>query len=138
MKKVAIFDIDGTIFRSSLLIEIVEALIEHGFFPAGARKEYQEPYRQWLDRKDSYEKYIGAVVAVFEKHLHKVHRRDFSKIAKKVVAAQKDHVYRYTRDLAQELKKKQYYILAISHSPKDILNEFCRNLGFDKVYGRVY
>ena len=33
MKKVAIFDVDGTIFRSSLLIEITNALIKEGLFP---------------------------------------------------------------------------------------------------------
>ena len=30
MKKVAIFDIDGTVFRSSLLIELTDALIQEG------------------------------------------------------------------------------------------------------------
>jgi len=29
-RKVAIFDIDGTIFRSSLLVELLEALIAEG------------------------------------------------------------------------------------------------------------
>jgi len=33
MKKLAIFDIDGTIFRSSLTIELLESLIEEGVFP---------------------------------------------------------------------------------------------------------
>ncbi len=28
--------------------------------------------------------------------------------------------------------------MAISHSPKELVDEFCRNWGFDKVYGRVY
>ena len=34
--KVAIFDIDGTIYRSSFLVEIVDALIQEGIFPKRA------------------------------------------------------------------------------------------------------
>jgi len=33
LRKIAVFDIDGTIFRSSLLIECVEAMISAGLFP---------------------------------------------------------------------------------------------------------
>lgn len=41
MKKVAFFDIDGTVFRSSLLIEIVEKLISEGVFPVESADEYR-------------------------------------------------------------------------------------------------
>jgi HAD superfamily phosphoserine phosphatase-like hydrolase len=36
------------------------------------------------------------------------------------------------------LKGKGYYVVAISQSPKTILDEFCASYGFDKVYGRMY
>lgn len=47
-------------------------------------------------------------------------------------------VYRYTRDLIKHLKEDGYCIVAISQSPKTILDEFCKQYGFDKVYGRIY
>jgi HAD superfamily phosphoserine phosphatase-like hydrolase len=55
-----------------------------------------------------------------------------------VVDAHSKRVYRYTRDLLKELKEQDYYTIAISQSPKAILDEFCQNYGFDKVYGRMY
>jgi phosphoserine phosphatase len=55
-----------------------------------------------------------------------------------VVDAQSKRVYRYTRDLIVDLKAKEYFIVAISQSPKTILDEFCASYGFDKVYGRIY
>ncbi|TSC95910.1 MAG: hypothetical protein Athens071426_56 [Parcubacteria group bacterium Athens0714_26] len=137
-KKVAIFDVDGTIFRSSLLIEFVETLIQEGIFKAGTEKIYDKYYRNWLDRKDSYEKYINKVVEAFDKNLKGVKYDDFVKIAREVANFHKDRVYRYTRNLVDELKKKNYFLLAISNSPKIILDEFCKKLGFDKVYGRIY
>lgn len=138
MKKVAIFDIDGTIFRSSLLIEITEALIQEGIFPKKVGDVYIKSYENWSNRKGSYEKYIGAVVNAFEKNIKDVRYDDFVKIAKNVVVFHQNRVYRYTRELVEDLKKKKYYLLAISNSPKAVVNEFCKKWGFDKVYGRVY
>ncbi len=138
MKKIAVFDIDGTIFRSSLLIEITEALIHGGIFPISARKVYAKSYKNWLDRRDSYEKYIGDVIKSFEKNIKGVGQAEYLKIAKKVVAFHQNRVYRYTRNLVLELRKKNYYLLAISKSPREAVEEFCKKLGFDKVYGLVY
>ncbi len=137
-RKVAIFDVDGTIFRSSLLIEVVHALIDHKLFPKKVSAEYAAAYEQWLNRKGSYEDYIMGVVAAFEGNIKNLRHKDFMRVAKQVVALHKNRTYVYTRDLIGSLKKKGYYILAISHSPKELLDEFCANLGFDKVYGRVY
>ncbi len=137
-RKVAIFDIDGTIFRSSLLIELVDALIEEEIFPASTSKEYSKAYQRWLDREDSYDKYITGVVHSFRKHMRGVRYSDFNRIAKKVTRFHKNHVYRYTRDLVRDLKRKNYFLLAISNSPREIVDAFCESFGFNKIYGRIY
>jgi len=41
-------------------------------------------------------------------------------------------------NMERYLKKKNYYLLAISHSPQKIVKEFAKKLGFDKVYGRIF
>lgn len=137
MKKVAIFDIDGTIFRSSLLIELVEALIADGIFPTRLSEKYARAYKNWLDRKDIYEKYLEAVIQVFDSEIVGVDHKKFLAVAKKVIAFHQNRVYRFTRDLVQNLKQKKYFLLAISNSPKEILDEFCKKFGFNKVYGRM-
>lgn len=140
MKKrpVAVFDIDGTIFRSSLLIELVEAFIANGLFPASARTLYKREQQLWLDRKGTYEDYINKVVAVFRTKLKGVRYSDFESVAEAVIDVKRDRVYRFTRDLVKELKRKGYFLLGISHSPKLILEPFCKSLGFHKVYGFMY
>ena len=137
-RKLAIFDIDGTIFRSSLLIEVTEALINEKVFSLKARAGYTKEYKNWVERKGSYEDYIMAVVRTFLKNIKGVEHKDFSKIAKKVIDANYNKVYVYTRDLVKKLKKKNYYLLAISNSPQEMVQGFCKKLGFDKTYGRVY
>ena len=137
-RKVAVFDIDGTIFRSSLLIELMDALIEDGLFPEKVRQLYAEAYANWSDRQGTYEDYINAVVAAYEKYIKGVDHDAYGLAARRVIAGNQERVYRYTRDLVQALKKKGYFLLAISHSPKEIVQHFCEKLGFDKVYGRAH
>lgn len=137
-QKVAIFDVDGTIFRSSLLIQVVNALIESGAFPAETRQTYEHEYSKWLDREGDYESYIEAVVKAFRAHLKGVHYGALVDAADKVVEEQWKHTYRYTRDLIKELKSKDYFLLAVSHSPKTVLDKFCPRIGFDKAYGIIY
>lgn len=135
MKKVAVFDIDGTIFRSSLLIELVETLIVEGVLPDKVKDSYQKQLNAWLDRRGSYEAYINAIVDAWYGGIAGVPLSTIEEIAAKVIDIHRDRVYRYTRDLVGELKKEGYYLLAISRSPKTIGDRFAANLGFDKVYG---
>lgn len=137
-KRVAFFDIDGTVFRSSLLIELVEALAAEGIFPAVATEEYQGERVAWLNRTGTYEDYVAAVIAVFKKHLRGVKYGQVADLGRQVVATKRQRVYRYTRDLLKKLKAEDYYLVAISQSPKWILDEFCAQYGFDKAYGRLY
>ena len=138
MKKVAVFDVDGTIFRSSLIIELVEILVERGVFPKEARRVYVGKETLWRDRRGSYDDYVNALVRAFMKYIKGVSYSDFKDAADEVMSRYQNRVYRYTRDLIKKLKKEKYFLLAISQSPKGVLDDFCKNLGFDKVYGRIY
>lgn len=135
---VAFFDIDGTVFRSSLLVELVSALVREGVFPAHVSEEYEDAYRSWQAREGSYEAYIAAVVSAFRTHLKGVHYGDLADVGRQVVGVHSKRVYRYTRDLLQDLSERGYALVAISQSPKTLLDEFCAQYGFSKVYGRIY
>ncbi len=137
-QKVAFFDIDGTLFRSSLLIELVDALVAESVFPPDVRSGYMEARQAWLNREGTYDEYIQAVIESFLLHLKGVHYGTFADVGKRVVVRHHKRVYRYTRDLIADLKRDGYYIVAISQSPKTVLDAFCRDYGFDKVYGRIY
>ncbi len=143
MKKVAIFDVDGTIFRSSLLIELVEVMIERELFSSALRKKYEREQKVWqnregLSQQGDYEAYLNKVIEVFVQNIKGIGYGDFKDSVKVVMERHQARTYRYTRDLVKELKSKGYFMLAISQSPKGILDEFCKKYGFDKVYGRFY
>lgn len=138
LRKVAIFDIDGTIFRSSLLIELVEVLIEKGLFPVSARADYEKEKVRWLDRKGDYEAYIMAVVGVFMKNIKGMPYREFLRSSEDVVDRYRHRTYVFTEELIKELKADGYFLLAVSKSPKGTLDLFCNDVGFDKTYGMLY
>lgn len=136
-KKVALFDIDGTIFRSSLIIEVFNALVARGVYPRTARVPVERAYLQWLNRKGHYNDYLYCLVDEFYKYLpNKRTLRIDAEIAR-VVAWQRDRVYRYTRDLVQEYKKKGYHMVAISGSPHAVVEPFALAMGFQGAIGRT-
>ncbi len=138
LQPVAFFDIDGTVFRSSLLIAIVEQMIAEEIFPPVVRDQYQPAYIAWQDREGTYDEYINAVVAAYLDAIKGVHYGQLADVGRRVVSVQSRQVYRYTRDLIRNLKQEGYFLVAISQSPKTVLDPFCAEYGFDKVYGRLY
>ena len=136
--KLAIFDIDGTIFRSSLLTELVSRFVEGGIFKAAAKKEIEVAYLAWRNRKGNYENYINAVIRVHLKYLPGVSAAAAERIAGQIITREKDRVYRFTRDLLLRLAKQGYYLIAISGSPDYIVKKFTTNFGFDAAFGAVF
>ncbi|MFZ2832264.1 MAG: haloacid dehalogenase-like hydrolase [Minisyncoccia bacterium] len=138
LRKVAIFDIDGTIFRSSLFIELVEVFVELGIFPVSVRAEYEKEKVRWLDREGDYEAYIMAMVKVFMKNIKGIAYRDFMHASELVVTRYRHRTYKFTEGIIKDLKAEGYFLLAVSQSPKGTLDLFCKEVGFDKTYGRLY
>lgn len=133
--KLGVFDIDGTIFRSSLVIELSHALVDAGIFPSSARQEISKEYVAWLDRKGSYEAYIDKVVKIYVKHITGQRYIQVKRVAESVIRQQKDRVYRFTRDLIKKLKSQGYFLVAISGSPSYIVEKYAKAIGFDLFFG---
>lgn len=137
-KKLAVFDIDGTLFRSSLLIELTNALVEKGIFPNKANTEIEDDYKAWVNREGDYEKYIRKVVKVYEKNIIGCLEKDIERVSHEVLSEEKKKLYRYTRNLIKDLKMKNFFLFAISGSPGHILTSFAKDIGFDKYLGGYY
>lgn len=135
MRKLAVFDIDGTIFRSSLTIALINGLVEKGIFPKRAARAVARDYHAWLDRKGSYEQYLARVVAIYYHHIPGCAIRDVERVVHRILAREKDRVYVFTRGLVRKLKKEGYFLLAISGSPEYIVSHFADYMGFDAYFG---
>lgn len=137
-RKVAIFDIDGTVFRSSLLIELINQLVEDRVFPQAAKKAMEKDYVAWLDRVGTYEDYLDSVIKIFYKYVKGKRKKQIDSAVRRVIIHHKDRVYRFTRDLIKLFKKHNYFLLTVSGSPMDIVEPFAKYLKFDAYCGRVF
>lgn len=132
-KPLAIFDIDGTIFRSSLLVELNWRLIQSGVFPQRAKKELDSYYFSWINRRGSYENYIHKVVELYDRYLKGVSQKAVERLARGVVKDHKDRAYVYTRDLIKTIRRT-HILIAISGSPMEIVKEFNRHWRFRYIF----
>jgi HAD superfamily hydrolase (TIGR01490 family) len=136
--KLALFDIDGTIFRSSLLIELINGLVEDRIFPLTAKKETEIEYRLWLDRKGDYEQYIQKVIAIHLKYIAGKSVVEVQSSAEQTIQSLRNRVYRYTRDLIKHLHKQNYHLVTISGSPTYIVSKFAKIMKFKAQFGSEY
>lgn len=138
MKKFAVFDIDGTIFRSSLFIEIVYELARRELIKL-PKTEHHEAYTNWADRKDhGYTGYINKMVEVIESQLEGIKVSDFESASDAVLEARADRVYVYSRKLIKQLKSENYFLIALSGSQSQLVARFAEHWGFDASVGQTY
>lgn len=135
-RKLAVFDIDGTIFRSSLIIEVFNALVDAGVFPQEARHIVERSFVQWLDRKGHYNDYLMKLVRTYYAYLPDSRAVLVDAVIERVIDRQKDRVYRFTRDLVRKLRAEGYMLIAISNSVHAMVERFANTQGFDAAIGR--
>lgn len=137
--KIAIFDIDGTIFRKNLHFELIDELTWLKIFPRKARNILTDLYTNWLEHKGTYEAYRRAIVDLYASYIKGCSKRDVEKASHIVMPFYEDRTYIFAEELIAKLKKENYHIIAISGSPMEIVEEYNRrHLNFDAVFGSVY
>jgi HAD superfamily hydrolase (TIGR01490 family) len=137
-KKLAIFDIDGTIFRKNLHFELIDELSWRGIFSKDARRTLVRIYANWLEHRGTYEEYRKKIVSTYEKELKGCRQKDIIDASRKVADFNKDRVYIFARDLIKKLRADGYILIAISGSPVEIVKEYNKYLKLDEVFGSVY
>lgn len=136
-RPIAVFDIDGTIFRSSLLIELNAHLVHRGVFPESARTTVERVRAAWLNRMGSYTDYIDRIVQLYAGDIKGKKVADIRRISREVIGEQKHRVYVFTRELIKKLRSTHTLII-ISYSPIEAVEAFNRYYTFDVVSGVVY
>lgn len=138
-QKLAIFDIDGTIFRKNLHFELINELSWLKIFPKEVRVRLTEVYSNWVEHEGTYEDYRKALVDLYAQHIAGCTREDVLKASKIVVPFHAKRTYIFSENLIKKLRKEGYRLIVISGSPLEIVEEYNRHyLKFDDVFGSVY
>jgi HAD superfamily hydrolase (TIGR01490 family) len=133
----AVFDVDGTLFRRGLLPALTRRLVGEGVFSERVREELSQDYYAWVERRGSYETYDELVMELFLRELKGISVAELRRCAMVEVEAHGRRLHMYTRDIARRLKQAGYHLIAISGSPQNILDYFLKPLGFDRAWGTV-
>jgi len=139
-KQFAVFDIDGTIARTSLLQLMVRELVSRGKLGAGPGRDIEvmlHDYRQRIDDDDFGGYMKKAVEVLFEALPDGLRADDFNEVISAVVNTSLSNTYVYTRELAQTLRQNGFFLIAISGSELHAVEALAKKLGFDAWVGQV-
>ncbi len=137
--KIAIFDIDGTIFRKNLHFELINELSWMKVFPHDVRSKLTQVYTDWLEHEGTYEDYRKALVELYSANIKGCKREDVFKASKILVPFHAKRTYIFAEKLIKKLRSEGYHLLVISGSPIEVVEEYNRQyLKFDGAFGSIY
>lgn len=136
----AVFDIDGTVARTSLYLATVHAMMRRSMLPKNDAEKIQKALQAWLARSDDlgFERYGQMCVEALSAALPTIKLTAYDSVVEEVLDKFSHKIYRYTTRLIQDLKKQGYLIFAVSGSEMSIVTKFCQAHGFDDWVGNPY
>lgn len=137
-KKIAVFDIDGTLYRWQLFHELVEELTMAEVFPDNTFREVDTAWNDWRGGKLHFHGYESLVVETLMKYLPLIPISTFEAACDKVIAQSSHKLHAYPRQLLKDLREQGYTIVAISGSQQELLDRFAKKHDIDIAIGAVY
>ena len=128
--KAAFFDIDGTIFRNSLMIEHFKKLVAFEVIdPSIWYTKIKKVYLEWESRFGDFEKYLEVLAKVYLDELKGVKKDYIQYIAAHVIKVNGDMVYKYSRDRIEWHKEQGHKVFFVSGSPDFLVSKMAEKYG---------
>ncbi|MNX10346.1 haloacid dehalogenase-like hydrolase [compost metagenome] len=139
-RKFAVFDIDGTLFRSGLYREVFYELYKMGVVPSNLADEITAKHSEWRHRAhdNAFEEFEKVMTDSIDSYLPKLRIADYDTAVQRVLEKKAENVYVYTRNLIKRLKAEGYFIMAISGSQQELVEPFAKQYGFDTWVGQQW
>lgn len=135
----AFFDIDGTIFRNSLMIEHFKKLIKYEVIdPSVWYNRIKPVYEEWDKRYGDFDDYLDALGEVYIKELKGVNKPYIEFIAAQVINLNGDMVYKFSRDRIKWHQKNGHKVFFISGSPDFLVSKMAEKYGATEYRGTAF
>jgi HAD superfamily hydrolase (TIGR01490 family) len=135
----AFFDIDGTIYRNSLLIEHFKKLIKYELVHI---KEYEdfikEAFKKWDERQGDYESYMLSLTEKYKSVIKGLPIKYNEFIADQVVNLKGNRIYTYTREKIFWHQAQGHLVIFISGSPDFLVSRMASKWKIDDYCGSIY
>lgn len=138
MKKMALFDIDGTVFRWQLFFSVVFVLKDWGAFDEATANSIDDNFRSWQARELAWDSFKDIVVNALLDNITSIDVATYEKACQHVMETEGHKVYAYTTKLIRELKAEDYDVIAITGSAQNIAQPFADRYGFTRCIGEKY
>ena len=136
---VAFFDIDGTIFWNSLMIQHFRTLIKYEVIdPAIWYTKIKPVYTEWERRFGDFEEYLEIIAGAYLEELKGIDKAYMEFIASQVIELNGDMVYKYSRDQIEWHKKQGHKVFFISGSPDFLVSKMAEKYGVKEYRGTIY
>jgi HAD superfamily phosphoserine phosphatase-like hydrolase len=132
-KPLAIFDLDGSLFREQLLRLLFMEFLELQIFPPGSSAAYRQLYLEHRDRVISYQEYEHRLIELFNERIGGKLRTDIMGAAKLVAQNNSNLVYTFSHRLIERLSKT-YSIITVTGSLMEVVGLLAPQHGFEYVY----
>ncbi len=139
-RKLAVFDIDGTLFRSGLYREVFFELYKMGVLPNDLTEQTTEKHREWRHRihGNAFEEFEQIMVAGLDSYLPNLRVSDYDEAVRRVMDKKAENIYIFTSQLLKKLQGEGYFTAAISGSQKELVEPFALRYGFDDWIGQEW
>ncbi|MBF8983325.1 HAD-IB family hydrolase [Lutibacter sp. B2] len=123
----AFFDIDGTLYRDSLMVEHFKKLLKYEVIDSSLwHKHAKKTYRDWDKRQGNYDDYLLEIAQIYLEAMKGLNQQQVDFISNQVVDLKGDRVYRYTRSRINWHKKQNHKIIFISGSPSYLVSKMAK------------
>lgn len=139
MSKAAFFDIDGTLYRDSLMIEHFKKLVKYEVLDQSLwHTHVKQTYENWHKRRGNYDDYMVELAAIYIESLKGMERSKMEFVTNQVIDLQGDKVYMYTRSRIQWHLDNGYKVFFISGSPDYLVQRMAARYGATDCIGSHY
>ena len=135
VKKIAVFDVDGTLTNAHLGVEFLKEMAILGAIRGVSRSLFLKQYDEWAQSEDRTEYYDTHLDDYYTSRLVGVEKEVFERAARKVAISTSPHFY---REILTELKDSQAagrFVMVVSKSPEQAVAEIAKLLKVDGHWG---
>ncbi len=135
----AFFDIDGTLYRNSLMIEHFKKLVKYEVIdPRLWHSNVKYTYKEWRKRVRHYEDYMLELIDIYIEALKGRKKSDLEFISNQVIRLNGDIVYKFTRERIKWHQENRHKVFFISGSPTFLVSKMAEKYGVDAFRGAEY
>lgn len=139
MNIAAFLDIDGTLYRNSLMIEHFKKMVKYEIIdPSLWHTSVKPKFLEWRKRIGEYDDYMLELVEIYYEALKGRRVADLEFLSNQVIALHGDIVYKYTRSRILWHKLQGHKVFFISGSPDFLVEKMAEKYHIHGFRGTGY